>query len=316
MKRMILLSLTLLAVVACKKKNEDKAVTPPPGTATATAPGTATATGAGTATATGAGTAAATGATDLGGYKLVKPADLEWGPTNPSGPGPEIAVVHGDPMAGGVSAFFLRVAPKGEAGIHTHTSGYRAVLVSGAHKHWLPGEKDVKALTPGSYWFQPAGQPHGDTCEGPDPCVLFIVLDGKFDMAPAPDAKPVADKGGYKLVKAEDMKFGYLDPTQTSGPQFAILDGDPKVGPVAFEIEVETTDATPVHSHTAPYHAVVLAGTPSHWADGAATKDEAVPVGTYWHQPGGQMHGDACAGTATCKAFIFMPGPMDFTPKS
>jgi len=315
MKRLMMMS--VLAVVGCKKK-EDKAADPALGTAPATAAGTAPGTAPGTATGTAPGTAAATGTTPdvaaADAYALVKPADLKWTPLNPSGPGPEMAVVHGDPMTGGVSAFFLRIPPKGEAGIHTHTSPYRAVLVSGSHKHWLPGEKDVKALSPGSFWIQPGGQPHGDTCEGPDPCVVFIVLDGKFDMAPAPDAKP-GDPGAYKLVKAEDLKFGYPDPSQTTGPKFAMLDGDPKVGPVQLELEVSSADAVPVHSHTSAYHGVVLAGAPTHWADGAAGKDDVLAVGTYWYQPGGAFHGDSCTGTAPCKLFIAMPGGMDFNAK-
>lgn len=309
MKRFIVLSTLLLAVVACKKKEEKK--DPAPATGTAPATGSAPATGTGAAT----GTAAVPEPPPLGDYKIIKPGELKWGPMNPNGPGPEMAVVSGDPATGPVS-FFIRIPPKGDSGLHTHTSNYRAVLISGSHTHWLAGEKDVKPVGPGSWWFQPGGQAHGDRCEGPDPCIGFVMVEGKFDAAPAPDVKKV-EPGAYKLVRAEDMKFARQDPAATAGPEFSFIDGDPAKGPVAFELQFGTADnaAVPVHNHTAGYDAVVLSGAPAHWVDGHEGKEAGLEVGTFWHQPGGQFHGDQCTGADKCKLFIWISGPMDFIPK-
>jgi hypothetical protein len=80
----------------------------------------------------------------------------------------------------------------GDAGVHSHSAAYQAVVVSGTHKHWLPGDKKVKPLKPGSYVRQPGGQPHGDTCTGDSECVLFLIMEGKFDFTPTPDVKEVA----------------------------------------------------------------------------------------------------------------------------
>src|SRR4029077_16984886 len=129
----------------------------------------------------------------------------------------ELAVAHGDPKSGG--AFFLRVAPGGKSGLHTHTSDYQAVVISGAPKHYLAGaEAKAKPLAVGSYWFQPGGQPHGDECTGTEPCVLFLVMNGKFDMQLTPKAKP-PKVGKYKLIAAGDLKLSPLDPSQPAGPK-------------------------------------------------------------------------------------------------
>jgi hypothetical protein len=99
-----------------------------------------------------------------------------------------------------------KIPAGGEAGVHGHSAAYQAVVVSGTHKHWLPGDKKVKPLKPGSYVRQPGGQPHGDTCTGDSECVLFLIMEGKLDFTPTPDVKEVKDRGDYKEVAAGDAK--------------------------------------------------------------------------------------------------------------
>lgn len=251
---------------------------------------------------------------DTGGYRLVAPSALKWMPLDPNAAGgPELAVVSGDPQKG-ESGFFLKLPPGTKPGLHTHTADYHAIVISGAPKHWLPGEdKKAKPLGPGSYWFQPGNQPHGDECTGPEPCVVYIVMAGPFDFAPTPKAKPVKpDK--YSLVARASMKFNPLDPKQPDGAKLAIVSGDPKTGPVAFVIEVPPGVNAGLHSHTSDYHALVLEGTPAHWLP--HEKDEGKPVepGTYWFQPGGYDHGDRCAGAAVCRTFVMMPKALDMKP--
>ena len=91
---------------------------------------------------------------------------------------PERAVLWGDPRAG-PSAMFLRVR-KGLIPLHIHWSDYHALLVQGSMKHWAEyeTEHDAKVLGSGSYWFQPANEPHADNCLS-DECVGFLVWSGK-----------------------------------------------------------------------------------------------------------------------------------------
>lgn len=247
---------------------------------------------------------------DTGGYRLVEPAGLAWKPASPGGP--EIAIVTGTLDQGG--GYFMRLAPGHKPGLHTHTSDYHAIVISGAPKHWLPGEeKKAQALGPGSYWFQPGGQPHGDECTGTEPCVLYLVVTSAFDYAPAPNAKP-GKPGKYFLAARKGFKFNVIDPKQPDGVKIAMVSGDPKTGPIAFVMEQPAGANINVHSHTSDYHALVVGGAPAHWLPHDKTQGEPLAVGTYWFQPGGYDHGDRCTGSTPCHIFVMMPKPLDMKP--
>lgn len=247
---------------------------------------------------------------------LVEPDDLSYQPVDPKYPdGPQMAVVHGDPTAGGLSAFFLKLPAGSDAGIHSHTAGYQAVVVSGTPKHWLPGDKDVKPLEPGGYWMQPGDQPHGDVCEGDSECVLFLVMDGKFDFTPRPDVKEIEDRGSYKQVSLAEAKLAPMKP-DGKGPKIAVLSGDPKAGPVAFYIELAANSETGMHKHTSDLHMLMLQGSTTHQVDGGDRSDKELATGTYRFQPGGQFHNDGCRGDQPCRAFVFASGAMDIVPKA
>jgi quercetin dioxygenase-like cupin family protein len=119
---------------------------------------------------------------------VVVPADEgRFVPVDPKRPdGAQMAVLRGDP-AKGPSTMLLKFK-RATGVLHVHTSDYELVILQGTMKHW--GERDseaaVKPLGPGSYWFQPGGQPHADSCLS-DECVMFITWAGKRD-ARLPDA--------------------------------------------------------------------------------------------------------------------------------
>ena len=252
-------------------------------------------------------------APDTGGFRMVAPSALEYTALDPKGgKGPELAAVSGGNGGGG--SFFLRLPPGSKPGLHTHSADYHAILVSGTHKHWLPGgDKKAKALAPGSYWFQPGKAPHGDECVGPEPCVLFLVLSGAYDFTATPNAKP-GKADSYLLVARDDVKFAPADPSKPDGVKLGIVSGDPKTGPVAFIVEIPAGGTAGLHSHTSEYHAIVVGGAPAHWLPHEKNEGEAQAVGTYWFQPGGYVHGDRCTGATPCHAFVMMPKPLDVKP--
>jgi quercetin dioxygenase-like cupin family protein len=251
-------------------------------------------------------------APDNGGFSLIAPSSVKYQPSSPDKPGPEIAVLHGDPKSGG--AFLLRFPPGAKSGLHTHTSDYEAVVVSGAPKHWLAGaEAKAKPLASGSYWFQPGGQPHGDECTGKDPCVLFVIMPGALDFTPAPKAT-AGPVGKYTLTARKDAKFAPMDPTKPAGPKIAVIFGDPKTGPVALILETPGGSNVGLHRHTNDYQALVLDGAPAHWLPDQAHEGEALAPATYWFQPGGYDHGDRCSSTTPCHLFVFLDKGLDFLP--
>jgi quercetin dioxygenase-like cupin family protein len=94
--------------------------------------------------------------------------------------GPQLAVLWGDPGKG-PSAMLLKLK-KGAGPLHLHSSDYHLVLLEGRMKHWGADEQeaDAKLLGPGSYWFQPGNQAHGDSCLT-DECLMFVKWEGKRD---------------------------------------------------------------------------------------------------------------------------------------
>jgi hypothetical protein len=106
-------------------------------------------------------------------------------PTNPGDPNStQIAVLSGDP-ATGPSDMLMRFG-RGEGSPHVHSSDYRLVVIEGVMKHAEAGAyASAPRMGPGSYWFQPAGQPHMDSCLS-DLCTMFISWSGKRDTTRIP----------------------------------------------------------------------------------------------------------------------------------
>jgi mannose-6-phosphate isomerase-like protein (cupin superfamily) len=115
--------------------------------------------------------------------------DAKFVPVSPRlAEGPRMAVLWGDPSSG-PSAVLLEMQ-RGSVPFHVHTADYHLVVLEGTMKHWLEGQDEASAplLGPGSYWFQPGGQPHADGCLS-DRCVMHIVWSGPRDARLADSPK-------------------------------------------------------------------------------------------------------------------------------
>lgn len=94
----------------------------------------------------------------------------------------EIAVLWGNPQEG-ESAVMLKFPPNFPGGMHVHTYGYHAVIISGASKHWIAGETGAAATLqlPGDYWYQVGGQVHQDSFPTDEETILFLQFEGPMD---------------------------------------------------------------------------------------------------------------------------------------
>jgi len=120
------------------------------------------------------------------GSKLVTmPAsDLKWMDLDPKGaPGVKIADVWGDHTKGAYGAF-IKFPAGFAAPLHTHTSDYKIVVVSGTFVQAPEGKPEFR-LGPGSYELQPGGSyKHTTACDKASDCVIFSQGAGKFDFKP------------------------------------------------------------------------------------------------------------------------------------
>ncbi len=105
--------------------------------------------------------------------------------------GAEISPVWGNPKAGAHGTIFR--FPGGSAvPLHTHSAGYRGVVLTGTMVHSLPGDAGTeKPLGSGSHYFIPANAKHTSTCTSKEPCLLLVVQDAGFDLV-------MAGQGGAK----------------------------------------------------------------------------------------------------------------------
>jgi quercetin dioxygenase-like cupin family protein len=131
-------------------------------------------------------------------------------------------------------------------------------------------------------------------------CALASCASGNITVAPK----------RMVVTPLQDARFVPNDPREPDGPQLAVLWGDPARGPSTMLVKVKKS-TFPLHSHTADYHLVVLEGTVKHWAEGELESNaKALGPGSYWFQPGNQVHGDACV-TDECLVHIHWAGPRD-----
>lgn len=118
--------------------------------------------------------------------KVIPFGTLQFSKKEPGNP--QIAPVRGTPEKEG-SSIIMKMG-RGAFPLHTHTSDYELVVIKGTMKHWGANQTQAQAvkMPPGSYWYQPAGEVHGDACES-DECVWYITFKGPRDFALADTAK-------------------------------------------------------------------------------------------------------------------------------
>jgi uncharacterized RmlC-like cupin family protein len=98
-------------------------------------------------------------------------------------PGIQTTILYGDPSSPGLYTIVLSVPANKRIEAHSHRDNRSATMVSGT---WYFGyglgfeDKAPKALTPGSFYTEPPGQPHfAQTCM--EPVIVHITGYGPTD---------------------------------------------------------------------------------------------------------------------------------------
>lgn len=116
-----------------------------------------------------------------GAGKMVASDQMQWQEMGPGSP-LKIAILWGD-RGKGEYAMLLKLPAGFDAPIHAHTGDYHGINLTGTWRHSFDGAEQ-KTLPPGSYVFQPGMGMHGDTCLGPEDCILFVHQHAKGDFIP------------------------------------------------------------------------------------------------------------------------------------
>jgi quercetin dioxygenase-like cupin family protein len=118
--------------------------------------------------------------------------EVKWESLPGSQPTDKAATLWGDPAKGPHGALH-KFEPGFSAPLHTHSSDFRVVVISGTIIHGPEGGPERK-LPPGSYLFLPSTYKHTTKCDTGSECVVLVDANGKFDVKPVEEKKPAAKK--------------------------------------------------------------------------------------------------------------------------
>ena len=126
-----------------------------------------------------------TGLTKHLGTTVTCAKDRQWqavGPVDENGKGIFVSLLYGALEGKGPVNFLMKYSAGVKAPPHTHSGDYYAAVVSGQFRHYLESEDEYEVLTSGASWFQKGHIVHGDSCVGPEDCILSIFWPEGFDV--------------------------------------------------------------------------------------------------------------------------------------
>jgi hypothetical protein len=112
------------------------------------------------------------------------------------------------------------------------------------------------------------------------------------------------------LVSFADLKWVELP--ERKGMQFAVLSGDPKVGPYTQIRKVAAGTDNPLHSHSSEIKNVIISGVWYTGADAASAKD--FGPGSVIVMPADWVHVSGCRAGSDCMFYQEGKGKFDFKP--
>lgn len=119
----------------------------------------------------------------------VNPSNIPWidQPGMPASTnGPKIALLWGNPQENKLNGTLVKLSVGFAGKISSHGSIFRAVAIQGRLKLQTPGETGIMTLDPGSYFSSKGESEHSVKCEAEAGCIVYVRMEGKFDVVPTP----------------------------------------------------------------------------------------------------------------------------------
>ena len=117
------------------------------------------------------------------------------------------------------------------------------------------------------------------------------------------------DKGVF--LSSADVEFQDIIPGTVA---FATVAGDREKGAHGTFVRIPPGQATPMHTHDAAYHAVVIDGNFENPIDGDEASNVTLTKGSYYYVPAGAAHVTRCAedSPVDCLTYFYQDVPFDF----
>ena len=110
------------------------------------------------------------------------------------------------------------------------------------------------------------------------------------------------------LVLFDDLQWGEVIP----GVAFANAYGDWQTEAHGKFVRIESGTSVALHTHTNPFHGVMLSGSLTNEYEGEVSPAGMGP-GTYWYVPGDVPHINTCLSSEPCVFYTHLPGALDVT---
>lgn len=254
--------------------------------------------------------------------EIVKAADIQWQPLNPArgDQGPKAGTLWGDQTRNGSSGFLVKFIDGFSSPPHIHNVTYRGVVIQGRAHNDDPDAEPMWMPT-GSFWTQPAGEPHITSALGET--IAFIEIDeGPYLVKPTDEAFD----NGERPVNVDASNLVWLDASGTTwvkhssaadGPEISFLWGEPDSENTGGKkasgslIKLPPKFSGTIESLGPELKAVVIDGEAKLKA---TTESEATLFpGSYFRSEGTTTHSISCESDSGCLIYVRSVGKFSFS---
>lgn len=233
----------------------------------------------------GATTQAAVSKIKSGTATLPKP-DVTWQSLNPArgNKSPQAGVFWGDIKGAEASGFLVKFKDGFASPPHIHNVSYRGIVISGqihnddpeAAKMWMPR---------GSFWTQPAGEPHITAAKGNDNLAYIEIDNSPYLVKQIENAFDNGERP-VNIVPSNIIWLNASDVTWVSASnndvKIAFLWGTPKDGELRGTfLKLPSGFSGMIQSNASEFRAVVIQGSLNHKSEAGITLSAGSYFGSY-----------------------------------
>lgn len=253
--------------------------------------------------------------------EVVLRSNLKFVPLNPArgDAAPQAGVLWGDIRKDVPSGVLLKFAAGFSSPPHIHNITYRAVVISGAI--YNGGENATKLwMGPGSFWTQPAGEPHVTAgAKGGGATAFLEIMEGPYLVQPSKQAFD----NGERPVNLEARNVVWLNPSDVTwvdsgakssasqDAKIAFLWGSPDTGKKnGTFLKLPAGFKGKLLGNPAQLRAVVISGEVDHQLTGKSKSAQLRP-GSYFGSKGRVQHRVSCKRDSECVIYIRTEGKYE-----
>ncbi|GJM26870.1 MAG: hypothetical protein DHS20C16_32850 [Phycisphaerae bacterium] len=246
--------------------------------------------------------------------ETVLASEVEWAPLNPArgDKGPKAGALWGDQTGSGASGFLVKFVDGFSSPPHIHNITYRGMVISGLIHNDDPGAEPMWMPT-GSFWTQPAGEPHITAAKG-SRCVAYIEIEnGPYLVLPTQEAFD----NGERPINVDSSNIVWVDQpgvaASASGPKIAFLWGNPQGNHLSGSlVKLPAEFVGTIRGIGSAFRAVIIRGEIEHQTSGEFDARLLEP-GSCFGSQSESVHQVSCEAESECIIYMRTKGKFEVT---